>query len=210
MTIGEKIKYFRTRVGITQGKLAQISKIHPVSIRKYETNKMVPQQAQIERIADALGVSSFVFTETHNNIKLETVGDFMGLFLMLFKAGIISISGERLENGALIPETVSFKINPFIARFFSATIGENICKSSEIDYYLTDKQIFSDILRWEKVNYHCVQNEVEYKDTGDRNILNFLEEMKNMKELIEVEFQRSRKRYNVDGSISVKIPPNYL
>ena len=43
MTIGEKIKYFRTRIGITQAKLAELSGIHPVSIRKYETNEMVPQ-----------------------------------------------------------------------------------------------------------------------------------------------------------------------
>ena len=59
MTIGEKIKYFRTRIGITQAKLAELSGIHPVSIRKYETNKMVPQSPQIDRIAEALGISSF-------------------------------------------------------------------------------------------------------------------------------------------------------
>ena len=59
MTIGEKIKYFRTRIGITQAKLAELSGLHPVSIRKYETNKMVPQAPQIDRIAEALGISSF-------------------------------------------------------------------------------------------------------------------------------------------------------
>ena len=42
MTIGEKIKYFRKRIGITQAKLAELSWIYPVSIRKYEINKMVP------------------------------------------------------------------------------------------------------------------------------------------------------------------------
>ena len=56
MTIGEKIKYFRKRIGITQAKLAELSGIHPVSIRKYEINKMVPQAAQIDRLAEALGV----------------------------------------------------------------------------------------------------------------------------------------------------------
>lgn len=59
MTIGEKIKYFRSRIGITQVKLAELSGIHPVSIRKYETNKMTPQTEQIDKIAEALGVSSF-------------------------------------------------------------------------------------------------------------------------------------------------------
>ena len=39
MTIGEKIKYFRKRIGITQAKLAELSGIHPVSIRKYEIRR---------------------------------------------------------------------------------------------------------------------------------------------------------------------------
>ena len=38
MTIGEKIKYCRKQIGITQDKLAELTGIHPVSIRKYETN----------------------------------------------------------------------------------------------------------------------------------------------------------------------------
>ena len=57
MTIGEKIKYCRKQIGITQDKLAELTGIHPVSIRKYETNKMQPQPPQLEKIAVALGVS---------------------------------------------------------------------------------------------------------------------------------------------------------
>ena len=89
MTIGEKIKYFRSRIGITQAKLAELSGIHPVSIRKYETNKMTPQTEQIDKIAEALGVSSFAITGFENNIRLETIGDFMGLMIMLIKANIV-------------------------------------------------------------------------------------------------------------------------
>ena len=33
MTIGEKIKYCRKQIGITQDKLAELTGIHPVSIR---------------------------------------------------------------------------------------------------------------------------------------------------------------------------------
>ena len=95
MTIGDKIKYFRTRIGITQSKLAELSGIHPVSIRKYETNKMIPQAQQIDRIAEALGVSSFAITGFENNISLKTEGDFMGLMIMLIKSNILCIKGER-------------------------------------------------------------------------------------------------------------------
>ena len=116
MTIGEKIKYFRKRIGITQAKLAELSGIHPVSIRKYEINKMVPQTQQIEKIAKALGISSFAITGIENNIRLETIGDFMGLFIMLCKTHIIFIEGKRGEDETLLPDTVSFKINPFITQ----------------------------------------------------------------------------------------------
>ena len=70
MTIGEKIKYFRTQKRITQAKLAELSGIHPVSIRKYETNKMIPQSQQIDKIAEALEISSFAITGFEKNIRL--------------------------------------------------------------------------------------------------------------------------------------------
>ena len=60
---------------------------------------MVPQAAQIDRLAEALGVSSFALAGFENNIRLETVGDFMGLMIMLIKTKIVSINGEREESG---------------------------------------------------------------------------------------------------------------
>lgn len=54
MTIGERIRKKRKEIGLTQGQLAERSGIHPVSIRKYETNKMEPRISQIERLAGAL------------------------------------------------------------------------------------------------------------------------------------------------------------
>ena len=124
MTIGDKIKYFRTRIGITQSKLAELSGIHPVSIRKYETNKMIPQAQQIDRIAEALGVSSFAITGFENNISLKTEGDFMGLMIMFIKSNILCIKGERDENSLYDIETVSFEINPLITKFFNADIDD--------------------------------------------------------------------------------------
>jgi len=57
MTIAERIRCFRKRLGITQEELAKRSELHPVSIRRYETGKMIPQYAQIVKLAKALGVS---------------------------------------------------------------------------------------------------------------------------------------------------------
>lgn len=210
MTIGEKIRYFRSRIGITQAKLAELSGIHPVSIRKYETNKMIPQAQQIDKIAEALGVSSFAIAGIENNIRLETIGDFMGLLIMLCKTHIVFIDGERGEAEALKPETVSFKINPFITQFFNAKVDKQEFSSERILYYLKSDNIFQDILKWEKINYGYEKMYAKYGDTSDKTTLAALEQLKNDKEAIEMELQRSNVILNARDGISVKIPPDYL
>ena len=191
MTIGEKIKYFRSRIGITQAKLAELSGIHPVSIRKYETNKMVPQAAQIDRLAEALGVSSFALAGFENNIRLETVGDFMGLMIMLIKTKIVSISGEREESGMINTDTAQFVINPFITNFFDSKTDKANLSANTILYYLKNENILSDILKWERINHRYEKCAAEICDTSDKELINILEELKEQKEVIELELQHS-------------------
>ena len=90
MTIGEKIKYCRKQIGITQDKLAELTGIHPVSIRKYETNKMQPQPPQLEKIAVALGISynALNVSDTAGSC-LETDEDLMGCTYSFFNSGIL-------------------------------------------------------------------------------------------------------------------------
>ena len=209
MTIGEKIKYFRSRIGITQAKLAELSGIHPVSIRKYETNKMVPQAAQIDRLADALGVSSFALAGFENNIRLETVGDFMGLMIMLIKTKIVSINGEREENGMINANTAQFVINPFITNFFDAKSDKSELSANTLLYYLKNENILSDILKWERINHRYEKCAAEICDTSDKELINILEELKEQKEVIELELQHSSIMLNSSDGISVKIPPDF-
>ena len=196
MTIGEKIKYFRSRIGITQAKLAELSGIHPVSIRKYETNKMVPQAAQIDRLAEALGVSSFALAGFENNIRLETVGDFMGLMIMLIKTKIVSINGEREESGMINADTVSFVINPFITNFFDAKSDKSELSANTLLYYLKNENILSDILKWERINHRYEKCAAEICDTSDKELINILEELKEQKEVVELELQHSNTLLN--------------
>ena len=207
MTIGEKIKYFRSRIGITQAKLAELSGIHPVSIRKYETNKMVPQAAQIDRLAEALGVSSFALAGFENNIRLETVGDFMGLMIMLIKTKIVSINGEREESGMINADTVEFVINPFITNFFDAKTDKSNLSANTLLYYLKNENILSDILKWERINHRYEKCAAETCDTSDKELINILDELKEQKEVIELELQHSDILLDSGGGISVKIPP---
>lgn len=209
MTIGEKIKYFRKRIGITQAKLAELSGIHPVSIRKYEINRMVPQAAQIDRLAEALGVSSFALAGFENNIRLETVGDFMGLMIMLIKTKIVSINGEREENGMINADTVSFVINPFITNFFAAKTNQAELSANNLVYYLKNENILSDILKWERINHRYEKCAAEICDTSDKELINILEELKEQKEMIELELQHSSIMLNSSDGISVKIPPDF-
>ena len=131
MTIGEKIKYFRTRIGITQSKLAELSGIHPVSIRKYETNKMQPQIEQIERIASVLdvNVSAIVGYNTKPAV-VRTVGDLTGVLMMLYKAHILMIIGKPTFNdgdvnkedfdplAGMDPQKMLIMLNPMLSSYF--------------------------------------------------------------------------------------------
>lgn len=69
MTIDEKIKYLRKNMNITGKQLADKSNIHPVTIRKYETNKMKPQPNQIEKLAHIFNVSPYVLINSEITIN---------------------------------------------------------------------------------------------------------------------------------------------
>ncbi|MGI6007307.1 MAG: helix-turn-helix domain-containing protein, partial [Ruminococcus sp.] len=56
-TLGEKIKYYRKERGYTQDKLANLSGISKMSIRRYERNERYPTFDAMQKIASALKVS---------------------------------------------------------------------------------------------------------------------------------------------------------
>lgn len=89
MTIGEKIKYLRTNIGITGEELANITGINHSLIKKYETNRVVPKQNQIEIIAKALKINPNAILG-NNDYVISTVGDFYSLLINLYKSGIIN------------------------------------------------------------------------------------------------------------------------
>ena len=66
MTIGERIRYYRKKCGLTQTHLAELAGIHPVTIRKYETNKMQPQLSRIIKIAAILNVNPNILIGIEN------------------------------------------------------------------------------------------------------------------------------------------------
>ena len=207
MTIGEKIRYLRERMGITQSKLAEIAGLHPVSVRKYETNKMQPQQAQIERIADALNISTTaILGIDHANMKLETYGDLMGVIMVLHNSKVIIIDGVRDEKNMLKPETVQIKINPLLKWVFDSDVKGEDTPLTDISFTIKNQQMLSDLLKWEKMNTGLSQ----YKDKPNltKKEKDVLAEISATKEAIEIELQRSAVMLDKEDGIKVKILPD--
>lgn len=69
VTMGERIKAARKRVGLTQEQLAKKCEIATITIGQYERNKRQPRIEQLQAIADALNIS---FDNLLNIGKLPT------------------------------------------------------------------------------------------------------------------------------------------
>ena len=197
LTIGEKIKYFRKRRGITQAQLANLSGIHPVSIRKYETNKMQPQTAQIERISSALGVNAAAIDGINaSNIRLDSQGDLMGLLISWHKSGILRLEGQRDETKKIIESTAHFSANPILAPFFSLTWSEGENKKAihpdDLCIELSSRSMLDTLLNWEYIYNGYVTLIEKYKDTDSEANQNALAELASDLELIEMEMQASQ------------------
>ena len=58
MTVGEKIKYFRTMHGFTQEQLVQATGLSISTLQKYESDERKPKPEQLLKISQALGIVS--------------------------------------------------------------------------------------------------------------------------------------------------------
>ena len=63
MTVGEKIKYFRTLHGFTQDQLIQATGLSISTLQKYESDERKPKPEQLLKISQALGISINVFMD---------------------------------------------------------------------------------------------------------------------------------------------------
>lgn len=61
--VGERIKHFREKRGLTQKELGEKCGIDAANIRKYESGKQNPKLATLNKIADALGVTALDLTD---------------------------------------------------------------------------------------------------------------------------------------------------
>lgn len=195
-TVGDKIKYFRKQRGMTQAQLAELTGIHPVSIRKYEINKMQPQSQQVERIAEALRVNSGALSSSNSDIiHMETKGDLMSLLMLWHKSGILSIEGERGEDNLLDAATVRLQPNTVFGTYLALSCDqakkEEIIQLDNLSVVLQDKSILQNLLRWESLYNGYVLMSEKYGDSDSEPTLTALNELRENLELIEMELQGS-------------------
>lgn len=210
MTLGDKIKYCRNRCGISQAKLAELSGISLVSIKRYETNKAIPLPPQMKKLTDSLGISSLAFSDTYFDSlqKLETYGDLIRLLIIFHKNQIIQINGKRDKDGQIQANTSVFKLNPLIGNFFKAI--NNSDESTNISFCLTDKRILEKILMWENAynKYNCLLK--EYEDSNNKNVQAALKTADEKLCTLELELQYDNQMLKrTNGHIVVKINPDY-
>ena len=150
MTIGEKIKYVRKLYHMSSAELAERTGIHPVSIRKYESNKMVPQSAQIERLAAAFHLSPAIFSGlTNMKFDFQYSGDCLGMLIMLYTSSALIINGERDEKNILKKETVKFTVSPLLQKFLQFSEKGRALSFEDVNVLIKDNDTLDRFIFWE-------------------------------------------------------------
>ena len=101
------MKYYRGLCKMSQVDLGKVSEINTVQIKQYEEGRRNPKIDQINKIADALNVSSCAFLGTDVN----TLGDIMAYIIALDEQTDFTINCEKDEEGNFLPETISFSFS---------------------------------------------------------------------------------------------------
>lgn len=150
MTIGEKIKYVRKLYHMSSAELAERTGIHPVSIRKYESNKMVPQSAQIERLAAAFHLSPAIFSGiTDMRFDFQYSGDCLGMLIMLYTSGALILNGERDEKNILKKETAKFTVSPLLQKFLQFSEKGRTLSFEDVNVLIKDNDTLDRFIFWE-------------------------------------------------------------
>lgn len=191
MTIGEKIKTYRKYRGITQAELAEISGVHPVTIRKYETDKMEPQPQQIEKVANALNISYSALADTNTISRMETVGDLMGLILILCKSNILKFVGEKDMFGNFIHKKTCLQINDIIANHFVFNYNNDELDISDIILKVDSEDEFENLVTWANL-YLTQQKEMNSQNLNSQ----ILKDRQQMIETLEIKLQISTDKLN--------------
>ena len=134
MDIAERIKKLRETYGITSNELADITGIHPVSIRKYETRKMVPGIEVIDKMCEALRLPRMIFEgipEQYTDFSFE--GDFYQLLFLLMANGTLDAHGKWIEDS---DKDTYFTFNPQLSEYIEIKHGDETIPLEDLSIHL--------------------------------------------------------------------------
>lgn len=120
ISIGEKIKTYRKLNNMTQEDLSKESGLYVSTIKKYETGERKPKPDQLQKIADALGVSVTVFLD----FNINTISDVLSLIIKLDEQAPLKISSDTDKDGNYIQESIQIS-------FDDQNINKAICSYLE-------------------------------------------------------------------------------
>lgn len=106
ISIGEKIQTYRKLKNMTQEELSKRSDLYVSTIKKYETGERKPKPDQLQKIADALGVSVTVFLD----FNINTISDVLSLIIKLDEQAPLKIHSTKDRSGNYIPESIQMVV----------------------------------------------------------------------------------------------------
>ncbi len=154
MTLGKKIKHFRNALNNTQQKLSSLTKIHNVTIKKYETDALVPLPKQINRIAEALNISPEELTYDNPKITMQTLGDMYAFVITLFKSDFLFFS----------PDETNIIINPCFKNFFNVSVHKQQDDTSGVIVHINNSDFLSNMKKWNEINLELETLKIENTD----------------------------------------------
>lgn len=190
MTLGKKIKHFRNALNITQEKLASLTKIHNVTIKKYETDALIPLPKQVNRIAEALNVSYEELTYQSPKITLITVGDMYSFVITLFKSGVLFFASNESDNIA---------ISPYFKNYFDFKVKNNQDDTSGTTLFINNPEFLSNMKKWSNMqtkleillieNYDVLQKKGNSLTKTESEIVYKIEELELEIEKLEIQLK---------------------
>ena len=92
--LGQRLRELRKRAGLTQEKLAEMLDLSYMTIRRWESEKIIPRMDEVQQLADALNVSKSELLNgpSDGKVKITLVYDWDKM-----KEGRIDMNGNEFE-----------------------------------------------------------------------------------------------------------------
>ena len=162
-SIGSKIQKYRKLKDMTQDELSKQSGIYLSTIKKYESGERNTKPDQLQKIAEALGISVTVFLD----YDINTVSDVLSLVMKLNEQSSLKISADKDKDGNYIPSSIHMT-------FEDSQINEAICS------YLNCKQQM-DLISYEDNDKAVIEQQKEFYDDKINRLLLFNERIKKIR-----------------------------